>query len=273
MSRLIYRVATVAIMAVTIFSCGGVKKAKQDLIYLREGSLDTLPNLVFVKTQSTIQKDDILNISVFSDNQEATSQYNQNIGGPIPGSIPSNSASANGGGSQASGYLVDENGDIRFPGIGRIKANGLTRRELTDTLEHRLATYLQNPVVDVRFLNNRITVMGEVQKPGVYTIPTDKISILEVLGVAGDLTIYANKSNVLIIRETAGKRSFGRLDLRRTDIFQSPYYFLQQNDLVIVEPNNKKQTATEQDNLRKLTLVTALATFVSTISILVTLFK
>jgi polysaccharide biosynthesis/export protein len=99
------------------------------------------------------------------------------------------------------------------------------------------------------------------------------VSIFEVIGMAGDITIYGKKDNVLVIREHNGKREFGRLDLRRSDIFQSPYFYLQQNDMVIIEPNSKKPTATEQDNLRKLTMVTSFATLVSTFAILVTLFK
>lgn len=268
MNRPLLQMAMLMAFAVLIVSCSGVKQAKKDLLYLKEGSLDTIPNLSVPLKESLIQKDDILSIVVYSDNPEATAIYNQASASSTT-KIAADPTTA----SKTTGYLVDQRGNINFHGLGRIKVAGMTRLQLMDTIALRLTPYLQNPYVDIRFLNARVTILGEVQRPGVFTLPDEKISVLELIGMAGDITIYGKKENVLIIREQNGKREFGRLDLRRTDIFQSPYFYLQQNDLVMIEPNSKKPTATEQDNLRKLTMVTSFATLVSTFAILVTLFK
>ncbi|PZQ96505.1 MAG: sugar transporter [Flavobacterium psychrophilum] len=263
-----------SVLLIGISSCAGVKKAKKDLIYLREGSLDSLPNLTVPTIPIEIQTGDLLSITVYSDNPEATQMYNQ--GGSVSSITTSATPDMSSASSKsASGYLVDKEGYIRMPGfgLGKIKAGGMSKDALADTLVSRLNPYLKNHFVDIRVLNSRVTVLGEIQKPGSYNIPSEKLSILELFGLAGDVTLYGRKDNVLVIREVNGKRQFGRIDLRRADAFQSPYFYLLQNDVVVIEPNAKKQTATEQDNLRKITLVTALATFVSTISILVTLFR
>jgi len=268
MNRPLLQMAMLMAFAVLIVSCSGVKQAKKDLLYLKEGSLDTIPNLSVPLKESLIQKDDILSIVVYSDNPEATAIYNQ-AGSGSGNKIAGDPLTA----SKTSGYLVDQRGNIQFQSLGPIKVMGLTRLQLIDTLTKRLSEFLLNPYVDIRFLNSRVTILGEVQRPGVFNLPSEKISVLELIGMAGDITIFGKKDNVLIVREQNGKREFGRLDLRRSDIFQSPYYYLQQNDLVMIETSTKKPTATEQDNLRKLTMVTSIATLVSTVAILVTLFK
>ena len=249
----------------TLFSCKATKEAKRDLLYLNRGTLDTLPNKQVKFPEAIIQKGDQLSITVYSDNPDATVIFNQQSSRSTAGAAL---ASTNTG-----GYLVDQEGLIRIQTIGPVQAAGMTRNELASGVSEKLKPYLMNPFTDVRFLNPRITVIGEVMKPGVIVMPTEKLSILDVIGLAGDITIYGRKENVLVIRESNGNREFGRLDLRNTNIFQSPYFYLQQNDIVMVESNTKKQTATEQENMRKLTLVTTFATLVSTVAILVTLFR
>lgn len=275
-----HKASTMAILLAFIFflaSCGSVKKAKQDLVYLREGSLDSLPNLSVNLKEATIQKGDHLSITIYSDNPEATSIFNQVTSpatlNPTGTMVTPLGSSQSGNNTSASGYLVDPNGDIRFHLIGKLRVEGLTRTQVADTLAKLLQPYLMNPYADVRFINLRVTIMGEVMRPGLYNIPESKLNVLGLIGMAGDVSIYGRKDNVLVIRETGGKREFGRLDLRKSNIFQSPFFYLQPNDMVIVEPNMNKQTATEQENLRKLTLVTSIATLVSTVAILVTLFK
>lgn len=258
------------LMAFTVLmiACGDVRQAKKDLLYLKEGKLDTIPNLKVPVKETQIQLEDILSIVVYSDNPEATAIYNQGGSASVTGRA-SDPTTAN----KTTGYLVDQRGNIHFQGLGIIQVAGLTRLQLIELLTQKLTPFLTNPYVDIRFLNTRVTIIGEVQRPGVFTMPNEKLSVLELIGMAGDVTIYGRKENVLVIREQNGKREFGRLDLRKSDIFQSPYFYLQQNDLVMIEPNAKKPTATEQDNLRKLTMVTSFATLVSTFAILVTLFK
>jgi polysaccharide export outer membrane protein len=256
--------------AVLLAACGGVKQAKKDMLLLKQGTLDTLPNKVVEIKEAKIQKDDILSITVFSDNPEASAIYNlQTSAQPNT----SQASATTGSGKTLGGYLVDKQGNIRMQTIGIIKAEGLTRMELMDTVAERLQPYLKNPYADVRFLNSRVTIIGEVQKPGTYSLPDDKMSVLELLGFAGDFTIYAKRENLLVIREENGKREFGRLDMRRADVFQSPFFYLQNNDKVVVEPISKKPTATEQENLKKLTLITTFATLASTLSILISIFR
>lgn len=249
-----------------ICGCGGVKKAKKELIYFNEGTLDTLPNLTVNEESIPIQANDILSITVYSASTEASAIYNR--GSSLQASMANQTT-----GNPLGGYMVDRDGYIRFQSLGKVKAAGVTRLQLMDTMSVMLQKYLTDPSVDIRFINIRATVLGEVQKPGVFVLPKDRISILELIGMAGDFTIYGQKKNVLIIRQVDGMRKFGRIDLGKADAFQSPYFYIQPNDMVVIEPNNKKPTATEQENMRKLTMITAAATLVSTLSILITLFR
>lgn len=270
MYKRILQLAILMAFAVLIVSCAGVKQAKKDLLLLDQGTLDTIPNQSVPVLEAIIQKDDILSIMVYSDNVEATAIFNQQAAGANATAATSTMPNST---KPTGGYLVDKAGYIRFQTLGLVKAEGLTRMQLMDTMAAKLQPYLKNPYVDIRFLNARVTVIGEVQKPGSFSLPDEKISVIELLGMSGDLTIYGRRDNILVIREQNGKREFGRLDLRRADVFQSPYFYLQNNDKVVVAPVSKKPTATEQENLKKLTLITTFATLVSTVSILITLFR
>lgn len=261
-------IARLAVLVVLLAGCRSWKEAKKDLVYLRHGNLDTLPNLTVPVKEAIIQPEDLLSIVVYSDNPEATTFYNQ-PGLATGGKIVSDPTVS----QKTSGYLVDRFGEIRMQGIGTLKVGGLTRLALIDTLTLRLTRFLTNPTVDVRFLNARVTVIGEVQKPGVYNLPGEKMSILELVGLAGDITIYGKRDNILVIREQQGKREFGRLNLSDANAFQSPYFYLQQNDMVLVEPSSKKPTATEQETLRRMTMITSFATLASAFAILITIFK
>ncbi|MDD3078171.1 MAG: polysaccharide export protein [Paludibacter sp.] len=153
-------------------------------------------------------------------------------------------------------YLVDVNGDIDFPVIGNIKVGGLKKSEAIILISQKLAPYLKNPIVTIQFMNYKITVLGEVTRPGQYTINNERVTILDALGLAGDMTIYGVRKNVLITRENNGKLEFERLNLNSNEIFKSPYYYLQQNDVVYVEPNKVKAIAAENFGLYLSTLST-----------------
>jgi polysaccharide export outer membrane protein len=185
-------------------------------------SLTTIPEYV-------IQKNDILNISVSSMNPEASAIYN----------TPNESM---GNGNQISGYLVNGDGTIQFPVLKGIKAEGLTKDQLKATITKSLLEkkLLVDPIVSIRFQNFRVTVLGEVARPTVVSVPSEKISLLEALGFAGDLTIYAKRNNVLVIREENGKKIIKRINLNSNELFTSPYYYLKSNDIVYVEPNKAK---------------------------------
>ncbi|MCA0398101.1 MAG: polysaccharide biosynthesis/export family protein [Bacteroidetes bacterium] len=273
--RLVFSVLSIACLSL-FAACSGIKKAKKEMVYLREGNLDTLPNLNVPIKEATIQKEDLLKIVVFSDNPEATAIYNQSSGGAdmkLSSAGMSVPAGSSGGSSSGGSYLVDRNGNIRFQTLGLIHVEGLTRLQLMDSLAQLLAPYLKNPYADIRFLNARVTILGEVMKPGVYNITDDKISVLELLGMSGDVTMYARRDNVLVIRQKLGKREFARLDLRKANVFQSPYYYLEQNDIVVVEPTEKKPTATDQETTRRIAMIASVATLASTISILISVFR
>ena len=151
------------------------------------------------------------------------------------------------------GYLVDTDGNIYFPLLGSIKAEGLTKTQLKDKIRNLSIEkkILLDPIVNIRFLNFRVTVLGEVGRPTVIPIPNEKISLLEALGLAGDLTIYGNRTNVMVIREEVvpgqkDQRSIHRLNLNSAELFTSHYYYLQSNDIVYVEPNKSKVASTSR---------------------------
>ncbi len=159
-------------------------------------------------------------------------------------------------------YVVDIHGNINFPVIGTIKAEGLTRSELITLLASQLDEYIQNPIVNIRFINSAVTVLGEVNKPGQYALGSEKTTLLDALGLAGDLTAYGKRENVLIRRENNGKVEFSRINLNDESLFSSPYYYIQQNDVVYVEPNNVKSVSSQNIPLY-LSSVSTLATLIT----------
>lgn len=140
------------------------------------------------------------------------------------------------------GYLVDKDGQINFPQLGTIKVGGMTRGEITEYVKNQIISkgYFNDPIVTVQFLNFKVSVMGEVARPGTIEVPSDRITIFDALSAAGDLTIYGKRENVKIIREINGKKTVSVVDLRKGEILNSPFYYLQQNDVVYVEPNKAK---------------------------------
>ncbi len=164
-------------------------------------------------------------------------------------------------------YQVDKNGKIKFPVIGEVKAGGLTREELSDLLESEISKYVKDPLVSVQITNFKVTVIGEVAKPGTLNVTSDRISILDAIGQAGDLTINANRTNVLVVREENGEKKFGRIDLTETETFASPYYYLRQNDIVYVEPNDAKKRNYRYSQAQQYN-VTFFSTILSAISVI-----
>lgn len=188
--------------------------------------------------QPTIQPDDILSISVSSLNPESNVLFNNVI---LPTSA--NSGQVIAATKVNEGYLVDKGGFINFPVIGKIMVAGLTKEQAIDKMTNEIKVHVKNPIVNVKFLNFKVTVIGEVNKPSTFTIDTEKINVLEALGLAGDMTVYGKRENVLIIREQQGVRRTTRINLNNKDVLNSPYFYLQQNDIVYVEPSNREKTA------------------------------
>lgn len=188
----------------------------------------------------TIQIDDLLSITVSSLNPESNLLFNNGVM-PISGNTSTNSNAANIPYSPISprtneGYLVDSNGNVNFPILGPTKLAGLTKEEAIAKITDEIKKHIKNPIINIRFLNFKVTVVGEVNRPSTFSIPTERINIIEALGLAGDMTPFGKRENVLIIRETNGVRNAIRVDITDKDVLNSPYYYLQQNDIVYVEP-------------------------------------
>ncbi len=144
------------------------------------------------------------------------------------------------------GYLVDPEGNIDFPVLGRLHVGGLSVDEAKALIAQKLDPFLKDPVILIRFMNFRCTVLGEVKAPKTISVPGERMTILEALGQAGDLTPYSNREKILVIREQDGNREFGYVNVQSPEVFQSPYFYLQQNDIVYVEPT-KEVTAIVRD--------------------------
>jgi polysaccharide export outer membrane protein len=235
-----------------------------------ENMSDTISKGAVKNFEAVIQKSDLLFIHVYSLSTKPELSdvlYNP----PALAGLSSSSSSGTGGAGGASlGYLVDMEGNIKFPRLGLIRAEGLTQRQLEDTITSKI-TDLDGPTVIVRFLNYRITVLGEVGHQGTFSVPSDKVTIFEALGLAGDIPVTGKKDNVRIIREINGDREIGTIDLTSKSVFESPYYNLQQNDVVIVEP--KKQKVQQVDQSIVLQRITFALGLITSIALLYNLFK
>jgi polysaccharide export outer membrane protein len=223
------------LLAFFITSCYSTKKT----VYFRELGDMTIVSKI-ESEPPIIHQNDLLSIKISSLNPNASEIFNSNSGNTM------NSTNA-GASSQAFGYLVDGNGNVQIPILGNIKAEGLTQIALKDTILNKILTrnLLIDPIITIRFLNFRISVMGEVEHPSVYNIPNEKINLLEALALAGDLTVFSKRDNVLIIREENGEKKLVRLNLRSSELFYSPYYYLKSNDIIYVEHNRAKVAASK----------------------------
>ncbi|GAA4460316.1 polysaccharide biosynthesis/export family protein [Nibrella saemangeumensis] len=192
-----------------------------------------------------IQSGDILSIQVSSLNAEATTYFNPYV------SFAAMDRSQNASAPQSSlpnstGYLVDKNGNIDLPLVGTISVANLTTADAKDRIRERLKAYLKEPTVNVRNQNFKVSVLGEVARPTLLTIPNEQITLPEALGLAGDVTIYGRRDNVLVIREENGKKEFAHIDMTKRDLFRSPYYYLHPNDVVYVEPGKVRMASADR---------------------------
>jgi polysaccharide biosynthesis/export protein len=214
-------------MAAIVFSsCTTPKNA----YYFKNLPRDTSINTTVLRlAESVIRKNDQLAITISSLNPDEDKVYNA-------AAISLGNSAAGGN----NGYLVDMNGNIQLHRLGNMHAEGITRSALKNKIETEIKPYLKDPVVTVRYLNHRVTVMGEVAKPQVIPMPEEQLSILEVLGASGDITLLGKKNNILIIRETETGKQFKRLNLEDHSVFTSEWYYLKPDDVVYIEPNDKK---------------------------------
>ncbi|HXS54583.1 MAG TPA: polysaccharide biosynthesis/export family protein [Hanamia sp.] len=230
MARSFYSVFLVcAIMLLT--SCTNTKK----VTYFQNVHDNTFSS-VSKEMAHPIQANDILSVTISSLNAEASAAFN------LQTSNISRATTVTGSNTESGGYLVNTNGEIDLPMLGAIKAAGLTKDQLKANITNLITSrkLLIDPIVDIRFLNFEVTVIGEVAHPTVITVPSEKISLIKAIGLAGDLTIYGKRDNVLLIREENGQKITRHIDLNSSDFFNSPYYYLQPNDVIYVEPNKTK---------------------------------
>ncbi len=230
--------------------------AKRNLVYfsdMQQASEQSSPIKNYIAPR--IQPDDILSITVSSLSAESNVLFNSVL-------LPASGNTAGVAEKINEGYLVDKNGFINFPVIGKIALAGLTKEEATDKMTDLIKANVKNPIVNVRFVNFKITVIGEVTNPATFQVATEKINVLEALGLAGDMTTFGRRENVLVIREKSGVRSTTRLNLNSKEVLNSPYYYLQQNDIVYVEPFNKGKTADTAPGNRFLGIWSAVITTV-----------
>ena len=245
-------------------SCSAPKEVLylQDIASIKEENIDKNYEVI-------IHKDDLLAILVNSKDPELALPFNMPV---VTYQIGAQTTAQ----QRLLGYLVDQNGDIDFPILGKIHVEGLTRMQVTELIKQKLMSedLIKDPIVTVQFLNFKVSVMGEVTRPGTFDLSGDRITLLEALSMAGDLTIYGRRDRVAVIREKDGKRRILYHDLRSSDIFQSPCYYLQQNDIVYVEPNKAKtgQSRINSNNSVGVWL-SAVSVLASITSLMVTMFK
>jgi len=240
---------TFLVLLLLLTACGG----HRNLVYFSDMSATDPAAPIKNFASPRIQPDDILTITVSSLSPESNVLFNNVL-------LPSNGNTGSLAEKINEGYLVDKNGAINFPVIGKITLGGLTKEEATEKMTDLIKAQVKNPIVNVRFKNFKVTVIGEVAKPASFTIETEKINVLEALGLAGDMTVYGRRENVLIIREKDGVRTTSRLNLNNKAVLTSPYYYLQQNDIVYVEPENKVKTADTAPGNRYIQIWSALIT-------------
>ncbi len=221
--------------------------SQKSMTYFRDvtaESADAINSQFKEAAEPRIVKGDQLLITVSALDQEAAAPFNLPALSYMSGTSTTMSTTPT-----LQYYIVDVEGNIAFPVLGTIHVEGMKKSELITMMEEKLAQALKDPVVTVRFLNYGVTVMGEVNRPGRYSSSNERMTILDALGMAGDLTAYGLRDNVLVTRETNGQLSFARLNLNSEDIFTSPYYYLQQNDVIYVSPNKVRAISSQNLSL------------------------
>jgi polysaccharide export outer membrane protein len=246
-------------------SCTSYRKS----VYLSNISDSLTGSMVSFHTspyvEPRIQPDDILQVSVQTLDPQTNvmpGTSNTTIYSTQPTSSASNTIQQQ---PTIAGYLVDQQGFIELPLVGRLAVGGKTTTEARDAIREKAAVYYKMPVVNIRYANFRVTVLGEVNRPAQYIIPNEKVSILDIIGMAGDLTIYGKRENIMLIREVNGEKQITRFNLNTSDILSSPYYYLRQGDIIYVQHNKSKSAATDMVRARNFSF---LATGISLLAVI-----
>lgn len=239
--ELLHKMTAGMLSVVMLASCANVK----DIAYFQDKAIDH-PEEIDKHGGIVIQPKDMISIVVSSRNPELATMFNL----PVVSYQAGSEVVDAGYQQRLMGYVVDNDGYIDFPVLGKISVAGMTRWELSEKIKDILLDkgYLNDAVVTVEFMNFKVSVLGEVNKPGTYTIEGDKVTVLQALSLAGDLTIFGKRNNVTVIREMDGERIFYNVDLCSVDMFKSPAYNLLQNDIVYVEPSEIKARQSTLDD-------------------------
>lgn len=220
-----FKLAVVGLSLVVLSACA----SKKDIIYFQD---DASLTTIYEKHVPTIQTNDMLTITVSAADMKATEAFNQQSVYITQSNNPNS--------QYKNLYTVSEAGTIDFPVLGTLHLQGKTRNEAITFMKSKLEDYIVDPGVNINFSNFRISVMGEVNKPGTFTLPSERITLLEALAMAGDLTIQGKRQNITVIRETNGQKNTYKIDLTKKEALNSPVYYLAQNDVVYVEPNQSR---------------------------------
>lgn len=232
--KLVSSVLVALTMLLVLGSCGSTK----NVAYFQNADSISLAASRMLYEAKIMPKDE-LTITVITTDPKASMPFNLSVSQTL-----GNSGQLSSGTGSLQGYLVDNSGNIEFPVVGTLHVGGLTKKQAEDLIKKKVKPYLaakENPIVTVRMASYHVSVLGEVTKPGIISVPQEKMSILEALAQAGDLTIYGKRDNVLLIRQdAAGEKHTYRMNLNDANIINSPFYYLQQNDIIYVEPNKVK---------------------------------
>lgn len=249
----------ITVILTMLTSC---QSSKKNVLYLQDAVYNQY-SPINNATEIKVQPRDELQINVSCREPQLAQMFNLQLG---------STSSSGGSQRQRLSYLVNQNGYIDFPILGELKVEGLTREQVADLIKTEIEkrNLLKDPIVTVNFDNLHFTVLGEVGSPGQYAIDRDQINLFEALSMAGDLTIYGERDKVYVVRETDGQRIMHRVNLKSTDVFTSPVFYLQQNDLIVVEPNGMKagQRTANENSLKSISMWMSILSFVTTMIVL-----
>lgn len=247
----------VLFIVLSLSSCA----SRQEVAYFQD---EPLPAEQFKNPNFEIvyKPDDLLTIDVSALDPEAARPFN------LPAVTYNSNLLYAQGNLKMQTYLINANGEIEFPVLGTLKLAGLSRSQATVFLKEKLSEYIKDPIVNIRLANFTVTILGEVKTPGTFNIQDERISVLEAIGLAGDLTIYGKRNNVFIIREVDGQKRFAKLDLTSISMVNSPSYYLEQNDIIYVEPNEAK-IRSSKFNPNAGVVISAVGTLATIVAILI----
>ena len=240
-----------------VISCSTAKKVKYFADIPDSGQLKAIVTTPYLDPK--IQGDDILTIIVSTTDLTATQSIN--LGNIAVSGLSPSIASATSGPPVVSGYLVNKEGNVELPILGKINLLGLSTGEAAEVIRKRAENFYKEPTVIVRYANFKVTVTGEVARPSIYVMPSEKVTILDALSIAGDLTIYGKRDNILLLRENAdGSKTPYRINLTNTHLIDEPYYYLRQNDYIYVEPSKGKVAANDIQQTRNIAILSSIVT-------------